>query len=285
MAFVKTKYGVEYNPRSSGGVESSGFGWLVTILCLFAVISLLYACFTRMMSETKKQQLPSLDEKKTSAIVAEKKKKPSIPRLAPIKGAIPQERSVVVRNLLMRLKEAERLNDIEMATSTIEKIRSLPGQPAADLDDQLARRLGVFNFKRLFELHNPQWVGNVKVKPGDSAIRIARENGSTFASLLKLNSLTDANHIKVGQTLKVLANPRFILVVRKRSRIADLSLNGRFFKRYDLIGEVVSSVGVDKLGPQTRQYFAEKGIVFSPEERRELEMLLPANSQVSISEM
>ena len=175
MAFVKTKYGVEYNPNSTGGVESSGLGWFVATLCLLAVISLLYACVMRLVRDGRKRSSAPVEQSRV-AERPKQQKKPTIPKFEPIRGAVVQERTAVVRNLLMRLQQAERLNDIEMATSTIEKIRSLPGQPAADIDDQLARRLGAFNYKRLFELHNPQWVGKVKVKPGDSAIRIAREN-------------------------------------------------------------------------------------------------------------
>ena len=289
MAFVRTSYGIEYNPNSIDSGESSGFGWVVIALFFIAFASLLCAYFSRRSeavavtaSEPGRVSVPPGGAVTSSETGG---KAVTLPKLKPIKVASPGERPQVVRNLLMRLEEAERIKDIEMASTTIEKIRSLPGQPAADLDDQLARRLGAFNIKRLFGLHNPQWVSEVTVKSGDSAIRIAREHGSSFASLLKLNGLSDANRIRIGQKLKVMENPRFILVVRKRSRIADLALNGRFFKRYDLVGEVTLSTGVYRLGHKTRQFFSENGIIFSPESRRELETLLNASAQITVSEM
>jgi LysM repeat protein len=41
------------------------------------------------------------------------------------------------------------------------------------------------------------------VVKGDNLTKIAKANGTTVASLVKLNSIKDANKIAIGQVLKV----------------------------------------------------------------------------------
>lgn len=285
MAYIRTKYGVEYNPRGNDS-ESSGLVWVIVAITVVAVVSIIWSLVSHLRENREVVEKTQAAQRLAAPPPpAAPKAKVDMPRFKPIEEISSPMRPVVVRNLLLRLEEAERLHNIEMAATTIERIRSLPGQPAADIDDDLARRLGAFNLKRLFELHNLQWVRSVVVKPGDSAIRIARENGSTYASLLKLNKLRDASRIRPGQKLLVMSNPRFILVVRRRSRIADLSLNGRFFRRYDLTADVSLEPGAYSLGRQTRKFFSDGGIVFHPAMRDEIEMLLPPGTQISVSEM
>jgi hypothetical protein len=193
------------------------------------------------------------------------------------------KRPVKVRNLLMRLEEAERRRDVEMAVSTIEQLRALPGSPAADLDNVLARRLGDLNMKWLFVLKNAQWVKEVTVKRGDSASRIASENGSTLASLSRLNG-GSVDRVIIGSKLRVMNHPRFNLVVHRRSRTADLQLNGKFFKRYDLSSPVTGADGAYEISGRIRQFWTERGISFSMKDRAELEMLLPKGAAVLVSE-
>ena len=286
MAFEKAKYGLEYNTRSFDGGAPSGTGCLIAAIAVAAAVSLGWAVLSRMKESARVEEAVAEAARQEIAPKAEERPKPALPDgLKPIRDGATDVRPAQVRNLLQRLGEAERRGDIEMAAATIEKLRALPGQGAADLDDQLARRLGAFNLKRLFEARNPQWVADVEVKSGDFAIRIAREHGGTYASLLKLNGGVDMNRLKVGQRLKVMANPRFTLVVRRRSRIADLTLNGKFFSRYDLLADVKAEPGLYSLGAKTRQFFAENGMVFSQDARRELELLLPPGAQVSVTEM
>lgn len=192
-------------------------------------------------------------------------------------------RPLKVRNLLLRLAEAERTRDLEMAVTTLEQLRATPG--AADLDDPLARRLGTLNMRRLFELKSGQWTIPVTVKRGDLATRIAYEHGSTLASFAKLNGDIPLDKLQVGQKLVVMNHPRFQLVVTRRTRIADLSLNGKFFKRYDLTDDVTSSVGSFTTPDRFRAFCAEKGIAFRPLDRAELEMLIPKGAAVFIKDV
>ena len=183
----------------------------------------------------------------------------------------------------MRLDEAEKRRDIEMAVSTIEQLRALPGSPAADLDDALARRLGTLNVKRLFELKNAQWVKTVVVKRGDAASRIASENGSTLASLARLNG-DNIDRIAIGRKLYVMDHPRFNLVIHRRTRTADLSLNGKFFRRYYLDGEATGKPGAYEMTSNPRAVWRSLGVSLKPADRSELETLLPSGAQVLVSE-
>ena len=257
--------------------ESSGFGWIVVIVAFAALISLAVVIVKRVQSE---EPVPVTLEIAAAA-----------PRAEAVTNEAPQavvrdtgfsHRPPKVRNLLMRLEEAEKAHDIEMAVTTIESIRSLPS--AADIDDALARRLGTLNFRRLFEVRSAQWVKAVTVGRGGSASRIAAENGSTLASLARLNG-GNIDRIRVGAKLYVMDHPRFNLVLHRRTRIADLSLNGKFFKRYDLPGEVRAREGAYEVPERRKLLWDRLGSAFRKDDCAELEMLLPTGASVLISEL
>lgn len=294
MSLARGKYGIEYNPRQMEE-KPSGLGWVVFAVVVVALISLSWTIVVRIRS-SEPAEVRDVSEERSRAHPenpslqpAEKESEPSPQDVMPpleqrMTSALPK-RPAKVRNLLMRLDEAEKTRDIEMAVSTIETIRALPGSPAADLDDALARRLGALNMTRLFVLKSAQWAKEVVIKRGDSASRIAAENGSTLSSLAKLND-GKIDKVVIGKKLFVMNHPRFNLVIRRRSRTADLSLNGKFFKRYDLIGAVTGKEGAYELPARTRNFWLkELGVELKDADRIELEMLMPAGSPVLISEM
>jgi len=319
MALAKGIYGIEYDPRQFGPDDRSGLGWIVAAVVAVALVSLAVTLVGRFRSsgdgapeETEAARLalaaaetspaeassaatgrsdPPSSDPPTSAVPTSAVPASAVQPPAPLPPPAPQvtdsldKRPVKVRNLLMRLEEAEKRRDVEMAVTTIETIRALPGSPAADLDDKLARRLGVLNVRRLFTLRNAQWVKAVTVKRGDSASRIAAENGSTLASLAKLNG-GNVDKVVLGRTLFVMNHPRFNLVIHRRSRTADLSLNGKFFKRYDLVGGVTGKEGTYEVPSRLRNFwYGVLGVQLKPADRAELEMLLPAGAPALISEM
>ena len=141
------------------------------------------------------------------------------------------------------------------------------------------------SIRRLFVGKNRQWVKEVVVKRGDSATRIASENGSTLASLLKLNELPSADRLRIGQKLDVMDHPRFTIVVHRAAKYADLTLKGKFFKRYDIIAPVRAEEGNYETPARLRAFLAEKGIALSPADSAELDMLVPAKSSLLVSEL
>ena len=281
MSLARGKFGIEYDPRTLEP-ESSGFGWVVVAVAFAALISLTFVVVKRMRS-VEPDDVSTVETPVLAPV-------PAAPAPAATSQVFKASREVVshrpprLRNLLMRLEEAEKRGDVEMAVGTIESIRALPGSPAADLDDALARRLGTLNIRRLFDLRCAQWVKTVEVRRGDSASRIAAENGSTLASLARLNG-GDVERIRLGAKLYVMDHPRFNLVLHRRTRIADLSLNGKFFKRYDLQGEVKARDGAYGVPEKRRGFWGVFGPAFAKTDRAELDLLLPSGASMLVSEL
>ena len=286
---VRGKFGIEYNPKPLDD-DSSGLGWIVLAVVAVAAVSLAWTLFSRFMSKPTEDEV--VEPPKAVAVAPAPKQvvdpqsspiAPPVQTNAPPKPIVSQaetaaaKRPPKVRHLLMRLEEAEKKADVEMAVTTIEQLRSLPGAPAADFDNKLARRLGELNVKRLFGQRNAQWVATNVVKRGDSASRIASEHGSTLASLKKLNEGVDINRVRIGQTLFVMNHPRFNLVVHRRTRTADLQLNGKFFKRYDMTKETAVMEGAYE--------WRGVNLELKPADRAELDILLPKSASVLVSEM
>lgn len=287
MSLARGKFGIEYNPKKLEP-ESSGFGWIV-LIAFAALISLTVVIVKRIRSAEQLQEgveIATAESAIRSAAVDVPQKQVETNEVT---GTVVRDtefsrRPTKVKNLLMRLNEAEKGRDVEMAISTIESIRALPGSPAADLDDALARRLGTLNIRRLFELRSAQWVKTVEIRRGDSASRIAVENGSTLASLARLNG-GNVDRIILGAKLYVMDHPRFSLVLHRRTRIADLSLNGKFFKRYDLQGEVKARDGAYEIPDRRKGFWEVFGPMFKKSDRSELDMLLPSGASLLVSDL
>lgn len=282
MGFKQGKFGLEYLPDSKYR-EPRHLPKITWIVLAITLVSFSITLFRRL--QNRKTEAETTITNQTSVVDAKIKsharsEMESLPPSEIIRAGATH--STKVRNLLMRLEAAEKLRDIEMAISTIEQIRSLPGNPAADLDDALARRLGKLNFSRLFKLKSPQWTTEVIARRGDSAARIAREHGSTVAAMTKLNG--DVSKIKAGQPLRVMHHPRFTLNIYRMTKIADLQLNGKFFKRYYLIGDVDSQTGSFNSGDSLHRFIVQHGIALKADDRSELEMMLPNNIPIIISE-
>lgn len=297
MAFERGRFGVEYDPRQRDK-PSGGLGWVVVVVVLLAFLSLAWTLVGRYRSKVADGRLDEpvvVDAPEPPAARtgggrhpggrdAEPPSAQESPTASPIDDAAYSRRPVKLRNLLMRLEEAKKRRDIDMEVTTIEQIRALPGSPAADLDNSLAQRLGVLNMRRLFSLRNAQWVKKVVVKRGDVASRIASENGSTLASLARLNG-GDVNKVMIGKSLYVMDHPRFSLVIRPRTHTADLSLNGKFFKRYYIPGEVSGKAGAYEMPANTRPFWRSLGVEFKAADREEIEMLMPVKAGVIVADL
>jgi LysM repeat protein len=196
-------------------------------------------------------------------------------------------RSQREKTLLVRLADAERQGRLAIAVDAIEHLRAIPSM--ADIDDKLARRLGDLNIKRLFSGEPVPWVAETIVRRGQSVHRIAREHGTTVAAIRQLNKFSPAQEPKVGQRLRVLEFPRVAFVVHKQTRHADLTLNGKLFKRYYVAVSKKTSPGAYQItsnaneGPRSR--FSALGIRVAPADMKELDMFLAPGSSLTISEM
>jgi LysM repeat protein len=132
-------------------------------------------------------------------------------------------------------------------------------------------------------------VAEVTVRRGQSVHRIAKEHGTTVAAVRQLNGLSPAEEPVAGRRLRVLEFPRAAFVVHKQTRHADLTLNGKLFKRYYVSVKKETPSGAypitsaAKEGPRSR--FAALGIKVAPIDMRELDMFLAPGSSLTISEM
>ena len=191
------------------------------------------------------------------------------------------------RALLQRLADSERLGKLAIAVDTIEQLRAKPSM--ADLDDRLARRLGTLNVKRLFSGEPVPWVSETTVRRGQTVHRIAREHGTTVAAVRQLNGLGPQEEPAPGRKLRVLEFPKATFVVHKQTRHADLTLNGRLFKRYYVFAGKGAASGAYPItsrpeeGPRSR--FAALGIRVAPKDMLELDMFLAPGSTLTVSEM
>lgn len=276
MAFQRGRFGIEYRPE--GPAEETP--WLLWAIGLAVSVVLVYGSIAgyrwmvRWLAE--KPDEPPKASVQDSASSAE-------PVVPPPELKVSGERPRRVGNLLMRLDRAIATTNIALQVSTIEQIRSLPGAPAADLDDDLAKMLGPLKLHMLFGpgMRN-EWVKTIEVKRGNSASRIAAEYGTTVACLEKLNG--DVSSLKAGQQLKVMNHPQFRLSVYRKTGIADLYLDGQFFKRYYLLGEVSGEDGSYTFTANTRSLLSEKGVRLVVKDIAELEMLLPKGANMTIAD-
>ncbi len=293
MSLNRGRYGLEWNPRQDER-KPSGLGWVFVLVGLVALVSFSVTLVRRYRAAAARDaaEFPrNADE--AEAVAPPPSPVPAArpaadeppPAIGPVvRRAVTEKRPARVRNLLLRLEEAERRRDVEMAVSTIEQIRALPGSPAADLDDALARRLGVLNMRRLFERKTPLWVRQVEVRRGDTATRLAAENGSTFASFARLNG-GNVEKIRLGAKVFVMDHPRFTLVVHRRARTADLLLKEKFFKRYDLAKAPTGKAGAYELPRGALAFWRSLGVAFKASDQTEIDLLMPVGSSVLISEM
>lgn len=282
MSLARGPFGIEYNPRQRKN-ESSGLGWLFVLVAAVALVSLIVTWVSKYRAG-RGEAAVGPDVAAAVETGEPSGPEPVIPEEQAVVASAVEKRPHQLQVLLMRREKAVEVGDIEMEATTIESIRSLPGSPAADLDDGLARRLGKLNIARLFVKRNARWVKQITVKRGDSASRIAHENGSTLASFMRLNG-GSVDTVYIGQRLYVMNHPHFQLVVHRRSRMADLMLADRFFKRYYLTGEVTAAAGHHELSGSFRSFLKTCPLELSAADRAELDLLLPSGTPVLVSEL
>ena len=312
MSFARGRFGIEYNTIRTDDDSPGLMSWVLIIAFLLATVSLAVTLTARarrrvhdatlvpletMMTVAEElrsdaaTETPSGGETsgQTATLVADESMassshEPEMPPPEKLEVGGTAKRPAKVTNLLMRLDAAESAHDMMMAIETIEQLRSLPGNPAADLDDSLARRLGVLNMRRLLGSSKSPWTTEVIVKRGDTASRIAYEHGSTLASFARLNG-GNIDKVVIGKKMRVMDHPRFSLVIHRLTKTADLSLNGKFFKRYYLKTEVKGMIGAYETPDRLRPFWTDKGISLDPDDRAELEMLMPRGSTILIAEL
>lgn len=316
MSFKRGKFGVEYDSARRDGGDRHLLTWAVGAVAVLAVVSVITArgCVKRVkipsiipppvtttseLTRPPAEDPPSPSETPAASTVAENPPPPATSEKPPsdtMTEALPEParlvrkwignsagRPAVERTLLEKLLEAERAYNAKLALDTIERLRQRPAM--ADLDGPLARRLGTLNLQWLLSSRPSPWTTVAVTRRGDTYHRIAREHGTTLAAVLKLNNVKPDAKPEPGSRLRVLEFPRAAIVVHVQTKLADVSLNGKFFKRYYAStgpGTKVGSYPVTReAGPRTR--FKELSIVFTPSDLDEIAMLLPPGASIAVA--
>jgi len=284
MSLARGKFGIEFDPLRDEE-RPSGRGILIGAAVLVVLVSFAATLVNRLRART------AGNPDAGAAVLAEAPRPaPSALPAPPLSPAVPpgkallEERPRVVRNLLMRLTEAERDRDLSRQVETIELLRAQPGNPTADIDHELVKRLGRLNFRWMFGGGGSPWTAEVTPRKGNSAARIAKEQGMTVAALLKLNRWRNVDEMRPGSPVRVLNRPNFTLVVHRRSQLAELMLDGKLFKAYELARPSRAAPGFYRTTDDPPRQFPRLGLSFSPADFSELSLFLLASTPVLVAE-
>ncbi len=308
MSFARGKYGVEYTRRPAEE-ETHGIRRLVISIVVISIVVSIVAHFLMKGKDPTREATDPTDpehtlertsttpldstaqagEMQAGAPLASPPQQPDALATQNAKRMLEKirQRPATERVLLEKLAAAERQGDMVVAVDTIERLCNRPA--VADLHPQLRERLGMLNMKLLFSGRSSPWTARVTVKRGDSRDRIARDHRTTGTALERLNPNTNWTRIRPGDVVQVLEYPRGVLVIHKALGFADLSLKGKFFRRYYFKNGTKATVGVYPVsreqGKGVRAHLKTLGIVFALEDRADLEMFLaPESSSITVSE-
>lgn len=322
MGYARGRFGVEYQPRRS---EGHPLLWVVVSAVLLVSCAFTLYRFRRPKNDSIKPttpiEVPEKDDAPSKADVRQSRtgdgrlagaaaisattnriEKPRAVEAKPPKPAAPpkpnpnvervqnwigtsQDRPVNERVLLERLLAAEREKNATLAIDTIKKLHTRPAM--ADIQDALMRRLGDLNLQVLFSGQNNPLVTTVTARRGDSRDRIARENRTTTAVIVKLNPKIKWEKLKPGDSVRVLFVPNPLLVIYRQRGYADLSLkNGVFFNRYDVTVKKTVQSGTYPISTESGESvwarFRELGI--TAQKRAEIEMFLSFGSRIIVAD-
>lgn len=310
MSYAKGRFGIEYTPRRRPDNKSGGLRWLLVVIGLLLIGSFIVA---RLLLRQKPARIEVEDRTAPEPTIVSIPPAPVPPAAsapAPRTVATPpprppqpapdpqatrdavklldtvHQRPAAERVLLEKLAAAERQGEIVVAIDTIKRLCDRPA--VADLHPRLWERLGQLNMQLLLSDRSSPWTARVTVKRGDSRDRLARDNHTTSAALDRLNPKTNWKSIRPGDVIRVLQNPRAVLVIHKGLGFADLSLKGAFFHRYSFSGGAHATAGVYPVsrepGKTAHAYLRDLGVSFSPQDRSDLEMFLAPESSITVSD-
>ena len=310
MSYAKGRFGIEYTPRRRPDNKSGGLRWLLVVIGLLLIGSFIVA---RLLLRQKPARIEVEDRTAPEPTIVSIPPAPVPPAAsapAPRTVATPpprppqpapdpqatrdavklldtvHQRPAAERVLLEKLAAAERQGEIVVAIDTIKRLCDRPA--VADLHPRLWERLGQLNMQLLLSDRSSPWTARVTVKRGDSRDRLARDNHTTSAALDRLNPKTNWKSIRPGDVIRVLQNPRAVLVIHKGLGFADLSLKGAFFHRYSFSGGAHATAGVYPVsrepGKTAHAYLRDLCVSFSPQDRSDLEMFLAPESSITVSD-
>lgn len=287
MAYHRAIYGIEWDPPA----KEPDAPWLLWLLALILVAVIGSAVWNAWFRDRGPDVTPTVvvppvaEERPGSAAPAAGpavRSEPCATVVRPARAALvarAEDYPEMIRNQLLKLEVTTNLSSRAMILNSLRGM-----QEAAGIENRVSGELGRINDELLFAGHDRRWVKEIEVRPGESGARIARNAGMTLAALAKLNG-GSVDRLRSGQKLLVFRFGKPVLVVRRASRFADLTLDGRFFARYHLAAPVGSEAGTFRVSASPRAFWAERGVVFSAEDRPKVDLMIPPGATVSVSEL
>jgi len=141
-------------------------------------------------------------------------------------------RSEEVKKLLEQVIACEASDDLVNARLVLHQV--LLRRDAEDVRAFAERKIGTLNIALTFgDRPMPEKVKH-RIAEGDLIGKLAKRYGNTQDYLLRANGIDRPEMLRIGREIWVLQEPAFELTVFKRASSAVLTLNGQFFKRYEV---------------------------------------------------
>jgi len=146
--------------------------------------------------------------------------------------AAAKTRAPEVKKLLNQVAAREEEGDRVGARQLLRQVLVRPD--ADDVRAFVERKIGSLNTAMVFsDLPMPEKARH-RIASGDLIGKLAKQYGCTQEYLLKANGIDKPELLRIGREIWVLDQPVFELTVFKQSNSAVLTLNGQFFKRYEV---------------------------------------------------
>lgn len=140
--------------------------------------------------------------------------------------------STEVKRLLERVAEYENADDLVNARLILHQL--FQRKDAEDVRAFVERKIGTINTTLAFSDRPMPEKTRHRIASGDLISKLAKRYGNTQDYLLKANGIDQPNRLRVGREIWVLEDPVFELTVFSKASNAVLTLNGQFFKRYEI---------------------------------------------------
>lgn len=144
----------------------------------------------------------------------------------------PQKLPPEVQRLMEQVAELENADDMPGARRIL--LHLLTRRDTDEIRAFAERKIGTLNTAMVFGDRPMPEKTRHKVASGEIISRLARNYGNTVDYILKVNGIDRPESLRAGREIWVLHNPAFELTVFKRAQKAVLTLNGQFFKSYEV---------------------------------------------------
>lgn len=219
--------------------------WLWVVLVSLVVAGGVYGLRWRRERQPAHDTVATVDgapaETETAAVAPPRPERSGLETPAPVAAAFAQATAPVDGTAIgaeaaaERLEAARRLAAAEnLSGARVKLLTLLPVVPTDALRRETEKVLGDLHIALATTPRMMPEKTDYIIQRGDSLQRIANRFGTTIGLVQQSNQIENPNRISIGDRLRVLDRPTFAITVSKRRNTLLVTLNGRFFKRYDV---------------------------------------------------